>query len=378
MNTVGRLLLFIIVNVSLHQAFGQEYQHNVDMRISQIPDRVIISGKPVMYYELHLTNFSSDSITLKTLDVLNTADSSIIFSSDKDDLNKRYSKVGLRRLSRENILAPGAAGIIYLEFTLGSKKSNISLSHRLQFEISHKDKRKLSTVQGGIITISNTAPLVLGSPLKTGMWAAIYDPSWANGHRRVVYTINGKARIPGRFAIDFIRMDTAGRYANQDNDVIKNWYGYANDVLAVADGTVAAIRNDFSESQTISAHPDYTADKATGNYISIDIGNDHFAFYEHLKPESIKVKPGQRVKKGDVIASLGFTGQTTGPHLHFHIANANSPLGAEGIPFVFDHFSLLGRYTDLENFGKLPWVPAKNNPVIITKERPAPNSVVEF
>jgi murein DD-endopeptidase len=377
MNITGRLLFFIML-ISFESAYGQEYQPTLDMQIPQTPDRVMISGKPRVYYELHLTNFSGDSIALKTLDVLNTADSSIIFSADNDDLNKRYSKIGPPQLPKGNILAPGATGIIYLEFTLRNKKSNIQLSHRLQFEIRRKDKGELSTVQGGIITISNAAPIVLGAPLKTGVWAAIYDPSWSNGHRRVVYTINGKARIPGRFAIDFIKMDTLGRYASQDNDIIKNWYGYANDVLAVADGTIATIRNDFSESPTLSGHPGYTADKATGNYISIAIGNDHFAFYEHLKPGSIKVKPGQRVKKGDVIASLGFTGQTTGPHLHFHIANVNSPLGAEGIPFVFDHFILLGQYADLENFGKLPWVPVKGKRLITRGERPAPNSVIEF
>lgn len=65
-----------------------------------------------------------------------------------------------------------------------------------------------------------------------------------------------------------------------------------------------------------------------------------------MKPKSIKVKTGQKVKKGDAIASLGFTGQTTGPHLHFHEADADSPLGAEGIPFVFEQFEILGSYAD--------------------------------
>jgi murein DD-endopeptidase MepM/ murein hydrolase activator NlpD len=229
------------------------------------------------------------------------------------------------------------------------------------------------------MSLSKKPQLVLGPPLNNGPWAAVYDPSWERGHRRVIYTVNGKARIPGRFAIDFIKLDGQGRYANGDNNVIKNWYGYGNDVLAVADGVVASIRNDFSESPTLSGPPEYTADKATGNYISIDIGNNHFAFYEHLKPGSIKIKPGQRVKKGDIIASVGFTGQTTGPHLHFHVANVNSPLGAEGIPFVFDRFTLLGSYPNFENFGNVPWVPVKNsNQLMTVKEHPASNSVIKF
>ena len=139
---------------------------------------------------------------------------------------------------------------------------------------------------------------------------------------------------------------------------------------------VAATRGDFKESETLSGHPDHTADKATGNYVSINIGNGQVVFYEHLKPGSIQVKAGQPVKKGAVIASLDFTGQTTGPHLHFHIANANSPLGAEGIPFAFERFTLTGIYPDFAQFGKTPWTPAGN--VLLTRERPAPNTVIRF
>ena len=171
--------------------------------------------------------------------------------------------------------------------------------------------------------------------------------------------MNGKASIPGRFAIDFIKLDDQGRYANGNDNTIKNWYGYGKDVLSVAEGVVASTRDDFSESPTVSGHPPYPSDHATGNYISIDLGNNQFAFYEHLKPRSIIIKPGQHLKKGDVIAAVGFTGQTTGPHLHFHVADVNSPLGAEGIPFVFDQFTLLGSYTDFVNFGKATWIPVR-------------------
>jgi murein DD-endopeptidase MepM/ murein hydrolase activator NlpD len=190
--------------------------------------------------------------------------------------------------------------------------------------------------------------------------------------------VDEKRRIPGRFAIDFIKLNDQGLYANGSDNEIKNWYGYGADVLAVSDGVVASVRDDFSESATLSEHPRYPADKATGNYISIDIGKERVVFYEHLKPGSTKVKPGQKIKKGDVIAALGFTGQTTGPHLHFHVADKNSPLGAEGIPFVFERFTVLGSYADMEKFGKELWTPVKNSNQMIREERPGPNAVIEF
>jgi murein DD-endopeptidase len=374
----GFRLFLIITSVSITQAFGQSYQRSLEMRIPHKPEFVIIEGKPTAYYELFLTNFSSDSVELRTLSVLNTSGSTEYILFSKDDLKKKCTPIGISQTGYETIIRPGGSNVVYIELILQGVKRNASAVHRLEFAFKSNAKNLHSEI-GAVMDFAKDSKLVLGAPLKDGTWAAVYEPSWKLGHRRVIYTVNGEARIPGRYAIDFIRLDSQGKFANGNDDEVKNWFGYANDVLAVADGVVASTINDFPESPTLSAHPKYTADKATGNYISIDIGNNRFAFYEHLKPGSVKVKPGQQVKKGDVIASLGFTGQTTGPHLHFHIANANSPLGAEGISFVFERFTVLGSYPDFEKFGKVLWAPIKNsNQSAINEERPSPNSVIKF
>jgi murein DD-endopeptidase len=369
-NIIKPLFFIITLARGAEQTFSQEYRQTLVMRIPYKPGLVIINGKPTVYYEIHLTNFASDSIKCNTLKIFDTIDSTLVASIDKDDLNSKHSRPAL---------PPGTSSVIYLEIILQNDKANVQLAHRLEFEMLPGNGQKLLSVVGGLINLSNKPQIVLGPPLSAGTWAAVYEPSWERGHRRMIYTVDGKARIPGRFAIDFIRLDSQGRYANKDDNLVKNWFGYGMNVLAVADGVVASTRDDFPESATLSGHPKYTAGEATGNYISIDIGNNHIVFYEHLKPGSIKVKPGQQVKKGDIIASIGLTGQTTGPHLHFHVADENSPLGAEGIPFAFESFTVLGSYADFEKFGKEPWVPVRNShQSTITGERPAPKSVIKF
>jgi murein DD-endopeptidase len=81
-----------------------------------------------------------------------------------------------------------------------------------------------------------------------------------------------------------------------------------------------------------------------------------------------------------VIAQLGFTGHTGGPHLHFHLADADSPLGAEGMPFVIDRFHMIGTYDiDIGAFFQEPWTPSDNDATSTrTAERPPPNSVIMF
>ena len=363
---VFALMLTLVSTAS----FSQEY---LDMRIPHQPKIVPIKGIPMVYYELHLANFGRDSVILNQVKIIDEGTNTAIFSIKGEELSSRVGRISISDKEDNKILPPGMMSLVYVELPA---ESSGKLVHQVEFESLRNGQIASRITKGGHLILSKQQQLILGAPLRNGPWVAIYDPSWARGHRRVVYTVSGQARIPGRFAIDFIKLNHQGKTADGDDDFINNWFGYGADVLAVADGTVASVKDDFPESETRSKHPAYTSDQATGNYISIDMGNGYFVFYEHLKPGSIKVKPGQRVKKGDIIGALGFTGQATSPHLHFHVANRNSPLGAEGIPFSFENFKVLGEYPDFEKFGKEKWKNCVEQET--SDERPSPNSVITF
>ena len=117
-------------------------------------------------------------------------------------------------------------------------------------------------------------------------------------------------------------------------------------VLAVADGVVAFVKDGIPEnvpqaSGEFKPAAPITRETVSGNWVSIDLGQNRYAFYAHLQPGSVRVKVGDRVRKGQVIGLLGNSGNAAGPHLHFHIGNANSLNGSEGIPFVFDSFDVI-------------------------------------
>lgn len=352
-------------------------RQSFDMRVPAPPVPVTVDGTRRAVYELHLANFAGEALTPLRLEVRDAHGGKAIAAFDGGALAKRLAVPGSDDRDDATI-APGMRGVVYLEFALPGDASPRALLHRVEYAVAGDDGTTFA-VEGARTAIADASPVVLGAPLRGGPWAAIHSPEWPRGHRRVLYAVDGAARIPGRFAIDWVKLDADGRSAHGDADQVANTLGYGAEVLAVADAVVAAVRDDMSESATISAHPRNALGDATGNYVSLDLGDGRYAFYEHLKLGSIRVAPGQRVRRGEVIGELGFTGDSTGPHLHFHVADAPSPLGAEGLPFEIDRFRVLGRYPDIGALGNAPWTPLDQaQPSRRVRERPGSNAVVMF
>jgi murein DD-endopeptidase MepM/ murein hydrolase activator NlpD len=352
----------------------------LDLQVPDAPTPVAVFGKSLLVYELHLTNFSAAPLRVDGVRVV-AADDAVIEELAAPEIARRLGEPGVKDGDDRSSLSAGTRAVLYLELVFEGDGVPAELVHVVSFHTPDETSSvsSVSSVAGARIVVSSEPPPVLSPPLRGGPWAAVYSAEWERGHRRVFYAPDGRARIPGRHAIDFVRLDRDGRTAHDDADTIANWHGYGAEVLAVADGVVASVRDDLPEAVTLSDYEVPAPGDATGNYVSLDIGNGRFAFYEHLKPRSIRVEPGERVRRGEVIGELGFTGSTTGPHLHFHVADANSALGAEGRPFVPDEFLLLGGYDDFGRFGSAAWT-AVADPAVARRvhELPDSNVVVRF
>jgi murein DD-endopeptidase MepM/ murein hydrolase activator NlpD len=352
----------------------------LDLHVPAGPIPVTIAGTTQLVYELHLTNFAPQAITLKRVQVLNAQSAADILDLQGEGLEQRLGPVGpaVSGASRR-VIEPGRRAVLYLEVAVAKEDPPAAVFHRVEYVPANPEAGAAAVVEAERVAVRPGPVPVLGPPLRGGPWTAIYGPSWERGHRRVLYAVQGRARIPGRFAIDWFRVDDRGRRSGGDEDVVADYHGYGEDVLAVADAVVAATRTDAVEAERLSAYTPPPPEDAAGNYVVLDLGDDRFAIYEHLKPGSIRVRPRERVRRGQVIAALGFSGQGTSPHLHFHVADADAPLAAEGTPYVFGQYELLGRYESVSEFGRQRWLPPDRTVVPHRREElPAPNSVVEF
>ncbi len=101
-----------------------------------------------------------------------------------------------------------------------------------------------------------------------------------------------------------------------------------DDITAAREGTVVWVKDDYH----MSGVNDYFFDKANG--IRILHSDGSFGLYAHIHLGSAKVKLGDTVTAGQVIARCGSTGFSTGPHLHFAV-QVNSRQGWVTVPFTF-------------------------------------------
>lgn len=100
-----------------------------------------------------------------------------------------------------------------------------------------------------------------------------------------------------------------------------------DNVWACEEGTVLYTYN-------VAVEGDLGANGHAGNWVVIDHGNNYVTKYMHLKQGSVVVNPGDTVKKGQKIAELGSTGNSTEPHLHFQVEKNGTKV--DPMDFAYD------------------------------------------
>ena len=347
---------------------------SVDLMVPFGPAAVTQEGRVHLVHELHITNFRPSAAALTAIHVV-TGEGRVLAEYEETDLRRRIVRPGLRSdHATPHLLGPGMRAVVNFWISLpAGELPPKAVRHVVELEVLRSDSALHTTVESAVSTVSRSV-VRLGPPLRGGPWVAIYDPLLRGGHRTAIYTVEGRARIPGRFAIDFIRLPPPGFVPGNPGERPADWNGFGSDVLAVANGLVVAAVDGERDHEPQPVPPE----RASGNYVTIAIGAGRFAFYEHLQQGSVAVKAGQRVRRGEVIAKLGASGSTSiGPHLHFHVADQSDLLAAEGLPFVFEKLLYHGAYPNIETLttgGQ--WLAAGERQAKL--ERPAPLAVLSF
>ncbi len=344
----------------------------LDITVPIAPMAFKADGKADLVYELHIVNMSGWDCILKKIEVVSadpSAQSLASFSGGALPGMMDHPGLDVKETSK---LGPGSEAVVFMWVTIDATRSVPSaIRHRVNVKLGSYPEEL--TVETNPLSVT-TGAVLISAPLKGDHWLAANGPSNTSGHRRALIPIDGRAMISQRFAIDWVKLGDDGKTYHGDQRDNKNYYAYGSEALAVADGRVTEVKDGIPQNipGIDSRAVPITLETVGGNHVILDIGNGRYAFYAHLQPGSIRVKLGDRVHRGQVVGLVGNTGNSTEPHLHFHISNANSPLGSEGLPYSLSSFEVEGK--------GWTWKPsdAKGAPETHRMEIPTENEVVRF
>ena len=347
-------------------------------------------GRYHVVYELLLTNAKAVPATLEAVEVLDAGNGATVLRREGDELVALVRTLDARP-AEDAALPPNQSRMVYLTVSFDSKEDvPEALDHRLELNAADSpaatEPSRIGYRAASVDVWDREVP-VFSPPLEGEGWVAVNGCCAPDSvHRGSVQSVNAKLYDAQRFAIDWMHVDADGRIVVGDTSEVENWVSYGKRVVAAADGVVVDAL-DGLEDQVPGDLPDpstITVKNVDGNHVVIDHGNGFHSFYAHLKPGSVEVEVGDRVQTGDQLGLLGNTGNSSAPHLHFHVMSSPSVLGSDGVPYVLDSFELAGQATDAEFDAALTGGNAsfpsldERNPEARQDELPLDDAIVNF
>lgn len=314
---------------------------------------VTAGGRVVLAYEVELANLSSEDISLIRFDAFADGKSKPDLEYDRKELTRNAKHITPAASNDPGLLKPGSHLVVFcwMEFPAEASLPR-TLQHQITFRLGSQANQD-SIFRDLPVTAGELSNLVLGAPLGGGDWWAAVGPSNSSEHRRAQVRIKGDPAAPfaQRFAIDWVGL-CGGRFYTRKGSSNSDFCGYGKDVLAVADAQVVSVKDGIPENKPgeESRAIRMTLETLLGNHVILDLGDHLYAVYAHLQPGSLQVKVGDNTRRGQVIGRVGNSGNSDAPHLHFHVARAQTfdqvtSLQSEPFPYTFDRFELLGRYS---------------------------------
>jgi urea transporter len=134
-------------------------------------------------------------------------------------------------------------------------------------------------------------------------------------------------------ALDFMITDNTGKSYKNTGNYCEDYYCYGKPVLSPADGIVAEILDHIEDNDPGQVN----TTQNWGNSVVIQHLPGIYTQLSHLKNNSVRVKVGDYVKAGDLLAHCGNSGRSPYPHLHFQV-QAYPAIGSKTIDYPVSYF----------------------------------------
>jgi len=176
--------------------------------------------------------------------------------------------------------------------------------------------------------VRNTTKMKL--PFK-GEWSV----TWGGDTKEQNYHLESVAQ---KNAFDILIKDQQGSTHKGTGEINEDYYAFGKDLYAPCDGEVVLVVDGVKDNIPGTSNPIYIP----GNTVIIKTATGEYAFFAHFKQHSIVVKQGQKIRTGTLLGLCGNSGNSSEPHLHFHLQNVEDMTKATGAKCYFDRLKVNG------------------------------------
>ena len=278
------------------------------------PPRVCMPDRDPLYpnFDLVVTNSGPREAKLKQVRVFAQA-------ADGAVLERRILwGPALADAGKATSIAPGAQGLLFNPFVFSSA---LKRAAGLRYELEFEDDTPMAFLVVALERCVQKTRLVL--PLE-GRVMVLDGYDMLSHHRRWSW-IGPRAKAfgvidnYGRFGVDLEVVDDQASMFKGDGKRNEDWHTWGRPVRAAGNGLVAAVHNEQPDNDQVGTENLWTSRSPVenemtsyGNYVLIDHENGEFSLVGHLQRGSVKVKKGDRVRVGEVVAKAGNSGSVTG------------------------------------------------------------------
>jgi len=158
---------------------------------------------------------------------------------------------------------------------------------------------------------------------------------WGGDTQELNYHIESVAQ---KNAFDIMILDDNVSTHKGTGGANEDYYAFGKELYAPCDGEVVLVVDGVKDNIPGTKNPIYLP----GNTVIIKTDKNEFVFFAHFKQHSIVVKQGQKLNAGDLLGLCGNSGNSSEPHLHFHLQNTEDMNIATGAKCYFDQIKVNG------------------------------------
>ncbi|MCX6237243.1 MAG: M23 family metallopeptidase, partial [Bacteroidia bacterium] len=280
---------------------------------------------------------------LKDFQALNSSNGTVLCSISDTGKYLLVHKPVIDSIPEELFYYPLAGHATYrfsVGLVLDPAQVPTKIKHRLVLTKDAKDK----IIESAETSVSKEPLPIASAPLKGDRFYSAYTTTLINNqHAGYQITYRGITGVPERFCVDWSKLDATGSTYHGDQKICSNWYVYGQNVYSVAEGYVVSVSDGMPDQSPVgTVSSGINLFNGGGNSVMIYKDGVGYTIYSHMIPNSIVVKAGQTVAKGQLIGKVGNSGNSMAPHLHFGLHTDFPYYISEGLPYCIDSMEKIG------------------------------------